>query len=174
MVPRGGIKFSSIGLKIHYFLNDEFPVYLLMYPVFRTTASAGASTLCRTRERANSWDSQHLRPKRRLRSTGGGPAARPVLRRCGGRMFVIENFEAGCQPRHRPTGASRRNQDRHLMSADATSPTRTVKRVSRWSQPGHGGARSDSCAAALGHRASFPESHRHQCSSEPKPNQRPR
>jgi hypothetical protein len=22
---------------------------------------------------------------------------------CGGRMFVIETFEAGCQPRHRPT-----------------------------------------------------------------------
>jgi len=23
---------------------------------------------------------------------------------CGGRMFIIETFEAGCQPRHRPTG----------------------------------------------------------------------
>jgi hypothetical protein len=22
---------------------------------------------------------------------------------CGGRMFVIETFEAGCQPRHRPS-----------------------------------------------------------------------
>ena len=35
------------------------------------------------------------------------------------------------------------------MSAVATSPTRIVKRVSRWSQPGHGDARSDSCPAAL-------------------------
>ena len=35
------------------------------------------------------------------------------------------------------------------MSAIATSPTRIVKRVSRWSQPGHGDARSDSCPAAL-------------------------
>jgi hypothetical protein len=22
---------------------------------------------------------------------------------CGGRMFIIETFEPGCQPRHRPT-----------------------------------------------------------------------
>ncbi len=35
------------------------------------------------------------------------------------------------------------------MSAVATSPTRIVKRVSRWSRPGHDDARSDSCAAAL-------------------------
>jgi Putative transposase len=26
---------------------------------------------------------------------------------CGGRMFVIETFEAGCQPRHRPTASLR-------------------------------------------------------------------
>ena len=35
------------------------------------------------------------------------PAAAQVLAQpcpcCGGRMFVIETFEAGCQPRHRPT-----------------------------------------------------------------------
>jgi hypothetical protein len=31
------------------------------------------------------------------------------------------------------------------MSAAATSPTRIVKRVSRWSQPGHGDARPDRC-----------------------------
>jgi hypothetical protein len=30
------------------------------------------------------------------------PLAQPCPR-CGGRMFVIETFEAGCQPRHRPT-----------------------------------------------------------------------
>jgi hypothetical protein len=35
------------------------------------------------------------------------------------------------------------------MSAVATSPTRIAKRVSRWSQPSHGDARSDSCPAAL-------------------------
>jgi hypothetical protein len=31
------------------------------------------------------------------------------------------------------------------MSAAATSPTRIFKCVSRWSQPGHGDARLDSC-----------------------------
>jgi hypothetical protein len=33
-------------------------------------------------------------------------AAQPLAQACpccGGRMFVIETFEAGCQPRHRPT-----------------------------------------------------------------------
>ena len=33
-------------------------------------------------------------------------AAQPLAKPCpccGGRMFVIETFEAGCQPRHRPT-----------------------------------------------------------------------
>jgi hypothetical protein len=33
-------------------------------------------------------------------------AARPLAQPCpccGGRMFVIETFEAGCQPRHHPT-----------------------------------------------------------------------
>jgi hypothetical protein len=28
MVPRGGIEPSPIQLKIHHFLNDDFPVYL--------------------------------------------------------------------------------------------------------------------------------------------------
>ena len=34
------------------------------------------------------------------------PAAQPLAQPCpccGGRMFVIETFEAGCQPRHGPT-----------------------------------------------------------------------
>jgi hypothetical protein len=35
------------------------------------------------------------------------------------------------------------------MSAVATPQTHIVERVSRWSQPGHGDARSDSCPAAL-------------------------
>ena len=35
------------------------------------------------------------------------------------------------------------------MSAVATSQTHIVKRVSRWSQPGHGDARSHSYPAAL-------------------------
>ena len=35
------------------------------------------------------------------------------------------------------------------MSALATSRTRIAKRVPRWSQPGHGDARPDSCPAAL-------------------------
>jgi ribosomal protein S4 len=35
------------------------------------------------------------------------------------------------------------------MSADATSRTRIVKPVSRWSQSGHGDARSDNCSTAL-------------------------
>jgi hypothetical protein len=35
------------------------------------------------------------------------------------------------------------------MNAVATSPTRIIKRLSRWSQPGHGDARLDNCPAAL-------------------------
>jgi hypothetical protein len=34
------------------------------------------------------------------------PAAQPLAQPCpccGGRMFVIETFDAGCQPRYRPT-----------------------------------------------------------------------
>jgi hypothetical protein len=34
------------------------------------------------------------------------------------------------------------------MSAAATSPTRIVKRVSRWSKPGHGDPRPDRCPSA--------------------------
>ena len=35
------------------------------------------------------------------------------------------------------------------MSATAASRTRIVERVSRWSQPGHSGARPDSDSAAI-------------------------
>jgi hypothetical protein len=35
------------------------------------------------------------------------------------------------------------------MSAATISRTRIAKRVPRWSQPGHGDARPDSCPAAL-------------------------
>jgi hypothetical protein len=41
---------------------------------------------------------------------------------CGGRMIVIETFQAGCQPSPLADRASRRNQDRHVMSTSATSP----------------------------------------------------
>jgi len=34
--------------------------------------------------------------------TAAQPLAKPCPC-CGGRMFVIETFEAGCQPRHRPS-----------------------------------------------------------------------
>jgi integrase/recombinase XerD len=50
-----------------------------------------------------------------------------------------------------------------LMSAAATSPTRIVKRVSRWSQPGHGDARPDRCPLARFHGAIGLESHAHRC-----------
>jgi len=43
------------------------------------------------------------------------------------------------------------------MSAVATSPTRIVKRVSRWSRPGHDDARSDSCQAALSTEPTSPK-----------------
>jgi hypothetical protein len=35
-------------------------------------------------------------------SAAAQPLAQPCPC-CGGRMFVIETFDAGCQPRHRPT-----------------------------------------------------------------------
>ncbi len=43
------------------------------------------------------------------------------------------------------------------MNALATSRTRIVKRVSRWSQPGHGDARSHSESAALSRAQSSPK-----------------
>ena len=43
------------------------------------------------------------------------------------------------------------------MSALATSRIRIVKRVSRWSQPGHGDARSHSYSAALSTAQSSPK-----------------
>jgi hypothetical protein len=43
------------------------------------------------------------------------------------------------------------------MSAVPTSRTRIVKRVSRWSQSGHGDARPDSYPAALSTRQSSPK-----------------
>ena len=35
-MPRGGIELSPIGLKLRHFSNDDFLVYPLMYPAFRT------------------------------------------------------------------------------------------------------------------------------------------
>jgi len=43
------------------------------------------------------------------------------------------------------------------MSAAATSNTRIVKRVFRWSQPGHGDARPDSYPSALSTAQSAPK-----------------
>jgi hypothetical protein len=43
------------------------------------------------------------------------------------------------------------------MSAAATSRTRIAKRVSRWSQPGNGDARLDSCPAPLSTAQSSPK-----------------
>jgi hypothetical protein len=36
VVPRGGNESSPIGLKLCHFSNDDFPVYPLTYPAFRT------------------------------------------------------------------------------------------------------------------------------------------
>jgi hypothetical protein len=43
------------------------------------------------------------------------------------------------------------------MSAATTSRTRIAKRVLRWSQPGHGDARPDSCPASLSIAQSAPK-----------------
>jgi hypothetical protein len=43
MVPGGGIEPSPIQLKVHHFLNDDFPVYL---PVDPALSSAGRVRLC--------------------------------------------------------------------------------------------------------------------------------
>jgi hypothetical protein len=43
------------------------------------------------------------------------------------------------------------------MSTAATSRTRIVKRGFRWSQPGHGDARSDDCPSALSTAQSAPK-----------------
>ena len=80
------------------------------------------------------------------------PAVAQVLAQacpcCGGRMIVIEAFVAGCQPRY-SNRASRRNQDRYLMSAATTSRTCIAKRIPGWSRPGLGDARPDSCPTSL-------------------------
>ena len=42
----------------------------------------------------------------KAQQTGETDPAQPLARPCpccGGRMFIIETFEAGCQPHHRPT-----------------------------------------------------------------------
>ena len=78
-------------------------------------------------------------------------AAQPLAQPCpccGGRMFVIETFDGRLPTTPPANRASRPNQDRHLMSAVATSRTRIVKRVSRWSQSGHGDARPNRGPAA--------------------------
>ena len=55
-------------------------------------------------------------------------------------MIIIEVFERGATPRHRPTGSTDRNQGRHLMTA---SQSRKSARRTRCLSTGHGRARSD-------------------------------
>jgi hypothetical protein len=55
------------------------------------------------------------------------------------------------------------------MNAVATSPTRIIKRVSRWSQPGHGDARLDSCPASLSTAQSAPKAIVIRAKASPRP-----
>jgi hypothetical protein len=90
-------------------------------------------------------------------TSGGGASARPALSVLW-RPHVRDRDLRGRLPATPPAnGASRRNPDRHLMSAVATSRTRIVKRVSRWSQSRHDDARPNSYPAALSTRQSSPK-----------------
>ena len=62
---------------------------------------------------------------------------------CGGRMIIIETFERGCHPTISADAPPTRDQDRHLMTTMPKSQRRKAARRSRWSQTGHGGARSN-------------------------------
>ena len=55
---------------------------------------------------------------------------------CGGRMFIIETFARGCEPKHRPTPASGGDQDRHLMMPSSPIHDRTDARHSGRLPPG--------------------------------------
>ena len=55
------------------------------------------------------------------------------------------------------------------MSAAATSNTRIVKRVFRWSQPGHGDARPDSYPSALSTAQSAPKAILIDAQASPRP-----
>ena len=65
---------------------------------------------------------------------------KPTCPCCGGRMIIIEVFERGATPRHRPTAPPIVNQDRHLMTA---SQSRKSDRRARCLSTGHGRARPD-------------------------------
>src|SRR5450432_621460 len=89
-----------------------------------------------------------VRRSRRDRA-GDRPANRPALPPLW-RPHVCHRDLRARLPATTPSNrASRRNQDRHLMSADAASRTRIVKRASRWSKPSHGDARPNSDPSAL-------------------------
>src|SRR3981189_3234832 len=89
--------------------------------------------------------------------SGGGAATRPALPMLW-RSHVRDRDLRGRLPATPPTNrAPRRNQDRPLMSALATSRTRIAKRVPRWSQPGHGDARPDSYPTSLSTAQSSPK-----------------
>src|SRR3974377_2130597 len=43
MVPRGGVEPLPIQLKVHHFLNGDFPVYLPVYPALSSQSGGCAS-----------------------------------------------------------------------------------------------------------------------------------
>ena len=55
---------------------------------------------------------------------------------CGGRMIIIETFARGCEPKHRATARSGRDQDRHLMMPSSLIQHRTEARHSGRLPPG--------------------------------------
>jgi hypothetical protein len=69
-----------------------------------------ADTLARARELiAEAAPSQPPRPATQDEATAGtGAADKPIhpCPCCGGRMIIIETFEADCTPRHRPTASA--------------------------------------------------------------------
>src|SRR5450432_645622 len=89
-----------------------------------------------------------VRRSRRDRS-GDRPANRPALPLLGWPHVCHRDLRARLPATTPSNRASRRNQNRHLMSADAASRTRIVKRASRWSKPSHGDARPNSDPSAL-------------------------
>ena len=89
--------------------------------------------------------------------SGSGAGARPALSVLWRSNVRHRDLRGRLPTTLSANGASRRNPDRHLMSAVATSRTRIVKRVSRWSQSSHGDARPNSYPAALSTSQSSPK-----------------
>jgi hypothetical protein len=74
------------------------------------SSSAKADTIARARELiADAAPPQSPRPAKQDEATAGTePTDKPIhpCPCCGGRMIIIETFEAGCAPRHRPTASA--------------------------------------------------------------------